>query len=164
MVHNKRKKNSRHRASFTHGYGSKKKHRGSGHKGGKGRAGSGKKADQKKPSYWGIKNFYGRHGFNTHVAQEKINPINLDDLQLRLASFVSLGTAKKSGEGYEINLTEAGYNKLLASGKVNCKLKVTVDYASESAVTKVKGKGGEVIVLKVKEEKPAKEAKKSEKE
>ena len=164
MVHNRRKKNSRHRASFTHGYGSKKKHRGSGDKGGKGNAGSGKKADQKKPSYWAIKDYYGRHGFNTHVARERINAINLEDLQLRMSRFVASGKAKKSGDGYEVNLNDLGYNKLLASGNVGYKLQVTVDYASENALNKVKEKGGQVTVLKVKEEKHAKQIAKSDKE
>jgi len=49
MTVHRRKKNKRMRgAKTTHGYGAKKKHRGSGNKGGKGMAGSGKRADQKK--------------------------------------------------------------------------------------------------------------------
>ena len=50
MVLNKRKKNSRMRGNTTHGYGSMKKNRGAGNRGGRGMAGSGKRADQKKPT------------------------------------------------------------------------------------------------------------------
>ncbi len=164
MTHNKRKKFSRQRGNHTHGGGSKKKRRGSGHRGGKGNAGSGKKADQKKPSYWAIKDFQGKHGFHSHSRALSQKPINLDDLQLRLNTLVIQGKAKKQGDGYEINLAELGYNKLLSSGKVAHRLKITVDHASEQAIAKVQEKGGEVTVLRVKEEKEVKKEVKSEKE
>ena len=135
MVHNKRAKDTRQRGNHTHGWGSKKKHRGSGHRGGKGNAGSGKKADQKKPSYWADKNFQGKHGFHSHSQALLQNPINLDDLQIRLNTLVTQGKAKKHGDSYEINLNELGYNKLLASGKVAHKFKITVDHASSKAVS-----------------------------
>ena len=45
MTHNKRKKNSRQRGEWTHGWGAKKKHRGAGHRGGRGNAGSGKRGE-----------------------------------------------------------------------------------------------------------------------
>ena len=50
MSVNKRKKNTRMRAKTTHGYGSMKKNRGAGNRGGRGMAGSGKRADQIKPT------------------------------------------------------------------------------------------------------------------
>ena len=52
MTVNKRKKNVRQRGHKTHGWGEKKKHRGKGHQGGAGMAGTGKRADSKKPSIW----------------------------------------------------------------------------------------------------------------
>ena len=52
MVVNKRKKFSRQRGGHTHGWGSKKKHRGSGNRGGKGMGGTGKRADQVKTLIW----------------------------------------------------------------------------------------------------------------
>src|SRR3989344_7248475 len=100
MPANRRKKDSRLRGSHTHGWGSKKKHRGSGHRGGKGNAGSGKGGDAKKPSYWGIKNYYGKHGFHSHTRALEQTGINIEDLQARLESFVSLGLAKKVGDVY----------------------------------------------------------------
>ena len=47
MPTNKRKKHTKMRAKTTHGYGSMKKNRGAGNRGGRGMAGSGKRADQK---------------------------------------------------------------------------------------------------------------------
>ncbi len=44
------KKNKRQRGLSSHGWGHKKKHRGAGNRGGKGMAGTGKRADTKKPS------------------------------------------------------------------------------------------------------------------
>ena len=50
MKTKKRKKSSRMhgRKAGTHGWGARKKHKKSGHRGGKGMAGTGKRADQKK--------------------------------------------------------------------------------------------------------------------
>ena len=71
MTTNKRKKVVKYRGSHTHGGGAKKKRRGAGHRGGRGMAGSGKRADQKKPtilklygnSYFGKKGFSPKTGF-----------------------------------------------------------------------------------------------------
>ena len=60
MPVNKRKKATRFRAKTTHGYGSMKKNRGAGNRGGRGMAGSGKRADQKKPT---ILKLYGNEYF-----------------------------------------------------------------------------------------------------
>ena len=64
MTVNKRKKNSRQRGSQTHGWGAKKKHRSFGNRGGKGMAGSGKRADSKKPSLW-KERYFGKIGFKS---------------------------------------------------------------------------------------------------
>ena len=65
------------RAQTTHGWGSKKKHRGSGNRGGFGMAGSGKRADQKKSlilKHFG-KNYYGKKGFSS--IKKKLKAVNL---------------------------------------------------------------------------------------
>jgi len=45
-----------------------------------------------------------------------------------------------------INLTEAGYSKLLGTGKVMSKWSITVAQASEKAIEKVKNAGGTVTL------------------
>ncbi|MBU0666244.1 MAG: uL15m family ribosomal protein [Nanoarchaeota archaeon] len=132
MTENKRKKNSRQRASHTHGWGAKKKHRGAGNRGGRGRAGSGKRGDAKKPSFWKEKDAYGRaKGFKSIKKHQKT--INISELH----KFNST----------EINLKSQGYTKLLAMGTVVEKFNISVEYASQKAIEKIKKAGGEVKLL-----------------
>ncbi|HLP79540.1 MAG TPA: uL15 family ribosomal protein [Acidobacteriota bacterium] len=153
MVVNKRKKNSRHRGSWTHGWGEKKKHRGAGSRGGRGMAGTGKRADTNKPSIQEDPKYFGKWGFVRPVAIERINAINVQTLASNL---VSLG-AEKKGTAYVVDLTKTQYNKLLGSGDIAVAVQVTVKYASASAAEKVKAAGGSVTTTaKVEEtEKPA---------
>ncbi|MDP1728874.1 MAG: 50S ribosomal protein L15, partial [archaeon] len=79
MVVHKRQKSSRMRgAKTTHGFGAKKKHRGSGNRGGFGMAGSGKRADQKKPTIFKLygSSYFGKHGFTSHTTI-KVKAINV---------------------------------------------------------------------------------------
>ena len=147
MTVNKRKKNTRQRASKTHGWGAKKKHRGKGHQGGAGMAGSGKRADSKKPSIWKDKNYFGKHGFVSKTPKIKINAVNVGYIEQHMHKLISSGLAKKENDSYLLELKQLGYNKLLGDGRVSIKLKITAPYASKAAVEKVKGAGGEVIGL-----------------
>ena len=97
---NKRKKNTRQRGTHTHGWGSKKKHRGAGNRGGRGNAGSGKRGDGKKPSYWKDRSYYKNKGFTS--LKTPLKTINIKQLS--------------KIEETKINLTEMGYDKLLGTG------------------------------------------------
>lgn len=152
MVVNKRKKFSRQRGRHTHGWGSKKKHRGSGNRGGKGMSGTGKRADTIKTLIWKDKDFFGKHGFKFKGVQEEINAVNIDDIQCRLEALVKSNLALKEGNIYIIDLSKMGYNKLLGNGKVSKKFKITVKFASGKAIEKVKGAGGEIILAEKEEE------------
>lgn len=147
MTVNKRKKNDRQRGSKTHGWGAKKKHRGKGHQGGAGNAGSGKRADSKKPSYWTDVNYFGKHGFVSKTPKIKINAVNLSYIEQHLHKFVSLNLVKKEGQVYSVELKKLGYNKLLGDGKVSVKFRINTPFASKTAVEKIKGAGGEVTGL-----------------
>lgn len=155
MSLNKRKKSIKFRGAHTHGYGSKKKHRGSGHQGGVGMAGTGKRADQKKTKIWKDVKYFGRHGFASKNAT-KIKSLNLFYIETHLDLLVKNGVAKKEGDTYNINLKDLKCNKLLGSGTVTKKYHIVTDFASASAVDKVKEAKGTVTV-KVKVEKPKKE-------
>ena len=133
----KRSKFSRARGNKTHGWGHKKKHRGSGNRGGKGNAGTGKRADSKKPSIWKNKNYLGKHGF-TSVSIKQNKVINI----------ITLITLDKKFKEGAINLTELGYDKLLATGKVSKKFEVTVKMATPKAIEKIEAAGGKVLGLK----------------
>lgn len=162
MTINKRKKNTRLRGSKTHGGGAMKKRRGAGHRGGRGRAGSGKRADQKKPSYQKAGKMYmGNVGFTSiQKVNRTTNVINIGKLDETIDNMVEKGYATKKGNAYEINLNDAGYQKLLSKGNTNKQLSITVNYASESVAQKLNAAGGKLTVLiakKVKKDKKAKE-------
>lgn len=132
----KRKKNKRFRGYKTHGWGSKKKHRGSGNRGGFGMAGTGKRADQRKSLILNVygSSYFGKHGFVRHTGsvRKESKAINVGEL------------SKFSGS--EIDLGKEGYEKLLGCGCVDRKLKVIVSSASKNAVEKIKRSGGEVVI------------------
>ena len=140
----KRKKSSRYRGSKTHGCGSMKKRRGKGNKGGAGRAGSFKRGDQKRPSFW--KEKQGKNGFKPKGVKLKIKSITTMDIQ----KMISKGTLKEENGVYDLG--KLGYNKLLSKGKLSKAIKIKVLKASKKVVEVVKKSGGEVI-LNTKEEK-----------
>jgi large subunit ribosomal protein L15 len=157
MVTNKRRKNSRHRGSHTHGWGAMKKHRGHGNKGGRGNAGSGKRGDAKKPSNWHDV-YFGKFGFKKKGQKDYIIPINLVQLDLDINKFVENKLATNNSGTYELKLEDCGYNKLLSSGKVKNKYNISTPYASKKAIEKIKEAGGQVTITK-KEIRPKKSEK-----
>jgi len=147
MTVNKRKKNTRQRGSKTHGWGAKKKHRGQGHRGGRGMAGTGKRADSKKPSIWKDKNYFGKHGFVSKTPKVKINAVNVRFIEEHINKFQSKNLIKKEDNFHFVELKNLGFNKLLGDGRVSMKFRIKTPYASKTAIEKVKEAGGEVIGL-----------------
>ena len=147
MTVNKRKKNVRQRGHKTHGWGAKKKHRGKGHQGGTGMAGTGKRADSKKPSIWKDTEYFGKHGFISKTPKLKINAVNVGFIEQHISKYLSQKLIKKENDVYVVELDKLGYNKLLGDGRISAKFKIIVPYASASAVEKVKKAGGEVSGL-----------------
>jgi large subunit ribosomal protein L15 len=145
MSLNKRKKAIKLRGHHTHGYGSKKKHRGSGHQGGVGMAGTGKKADQKKTMIWKDTKYFGRHGFDSKNTV-KIKYTNLFYIETHLDLLIKEGKARKEGNVYHINLKDLGCNKLLGSGIVTKVYNITTDFATKSAIEKVQTAKGTIKV------------------
>lgn len=152
MVVNKRKKVSRQRGRHTHGWGSKKKHRGSGNRGGKGMAGTGKRADSIKTLIWKDVDYFGKHGFKFKGVKRKIDAISIDYIQGHLNKLVDQGLITQEGNIFVVDLSKLGYNKLLGNGTVKNKFKIITKYASSNAIEKVKKAGGEVVVEVKKEE------------
>jgi len=148
MVVNKRKKNSRHRGSWTHGWGEKKKHRGAGSRGGRGMAGTGKRADTNKPTIQADPYYFGKFGFIRPNALARQVGINVATLESNISSFVASGVAKKSGSSYTVDLTKTKYTKLLGSGAISMAIDVTVNYASAQAIEKVAAAKGKVTTAK----------------
>lgn len=160
MRNHKRHKSKRFRGSKTHARGFKKKARGSGHQGGVGLAGTGKRGDQKKTM---ILNLFGNDYFGKdktlrrgHV-KAKPKAINLKFISENIETLIKKGLAKESKGIYEINLK--GY-KILGEGELPFKAEIKVDAISSSASEKLK-KSGSTIIL---EEETVEEAKEQKKE
>src|SRR3989344_4444732 len=146
MKTKKRKRSTRMhgRGMGTHGYGARKKHKKSGHHGGAGKSGSGKKADPKKTlvlKLYGHK-YFGKQGITSKKTQRDTRKrINLKEIEFNIEKYVKKGVAKKTKDGFEINLKDY---KILGDGEVKNKLFITAMEASQSAIEKVKKSGGEI--------------------
>lgn len=134
MTRATRKKNTRRYGKTTHGYGSRKKHRGAGNRGGRGMAGTGKRADQKKTwilKHYGLE-YFGRHKFVVPPeARNVVKAINIRDLPHQ----------------DQIDLTALGYDKLLAKGNPTRKYTLRVKACSVRAKEKIEKAGGSVEVI-----------------
>ena len=143
-INKKRTKASRMHGSHTHGRGFKKKARGSGHRGGKGMAGTGKRADHKKTLITNMKEkYFGGPSLKSHNKKYKV--INLSQVE-------EMAKGKP-----EISLKDY---KILARGNINKPLIIHAQSASKSAMDKVEKMGGKIVVEDEPLEKiPKKEAK-----
>lgn len=161
MTTYKIRKNRKMRGSKTHGWGSMKKHRGAGSRGGRGMAGTGKRGDAKKPSIWKDKKYFGKHGFKRpKKITIEIKAINLKTIEQNLESLLSKKLIEKKNDSYVIDLKKLGFNKLLSTGKVTKKFSIKCEYASKKAIDKIKKAGGNIILEEKKvKEKPAAETK-----
>ncbi len=136
-------KKKKYRGSGTHGGGSKKKRRGAGSRGGRGRAGD----KHKKIKYWkeGSKK---RKGFKRPEAvTTEQKTINIKELEMRLDEFLERGFAEEADGNIKLNLEEAGYDKLLGSGKARSPMVVKCKKFSEKAKEKLEEVGGSAIEI-----------------
>lgn len=130
-----------------HGYGQQRQHRRSGRRGGFGKAGVKKHLwtwiTAYYPDYFGK----GRRGFKRpRAVVREAKPINLGELERMLPDLIALGYARETEDGkVEIDLTEAGYDKLLGRGSVTRPLLVKVEAATGIAVRKLEEAGGSLI-------------------
>ena len=130
----------------THGRGARCKARGTGHRGGKGMSGSGKRADHKKTLVTKLygHGYFGKQGMTSKgTKKDKADRINLQQIELSLEKY-----GNKKGNVWEINLSKY---KILGTGEVKNKLIITAKNASKSAIEKVKKMGGEIIFKKEKD-------------
>ena len=159
MKTHKRKKRSRYRGRGmgTHGTGARKNKRKSGHKGGKGMSGSGKRADHKKTritKIYGHK-YFGKKGITSiGTKRDTRKRINVQQIESNLENY-----GKKKGDGFEVDLKDY---KILGKGEIKNKLIIKAKEASKSAIEKVKKAGGEIILPVFKKQIKAGETAKSE--
>ncbi len=142
MVVRKRKKILKRRGFGSPGYGSHKKHRGGGSKGGKGNAGLHKHKILTMIKY--MPDHYGKRGFGGSVGK-KLKTINLRELDLKIEELMKNKKVERDGDTIKVNLSEIGYDKLLGDGKVTHKLIVQGKHFSKQAVRKLEEMGGKII-------------------
>lgn len=130
------------RGSRTHGRG-KKAGRGAGLIGGHGQAGLSKTGKIYMLRY--DRDHFGRHGFKRPQCIVRANStINVSELGEQMERFISMGFAVKEGDMYNINLTDAGIDKLLGNGSIGIPVRVTVSQASAKAREKIEASGGSI--------------------
>lgn len=153
-THKKRKTGKyRGKRAGTYGRGARKKAKGSGHRGGKGMSGTGKRADQKKTlvlKLYGNK-YFGKQGVTSRKTQrDKSKKININDIERNLGNYLAKGIAKKTSMGFELNLKSY---KILGKGETKNKLFINAKSASKSAEEKIKKTGGELNLTEKSEQK-----------
>ncbi len=139
----------RGRGAGTHGWGARKKHKKSGHRGGKGMAGTGKRADQKKTLVTKLygHNYFGKQGVTSRKTErDKRLRINLATIEFNIESFIKKSIAKKTPNGFEINLEKYKILDSSENYKVRNKMFIKALGASESAIEKIKKAGGEILL------------------
>lgn len=141
----KKKKTYKFRGDSSHGWGSRKKHRGAGNRGGKGRAGSGKRRKQKEPTFLahGGEKSIGKRGMIKKREAKSNKVINLYQLDKSIENLVKNGFAKEEKSKITVDLTKAGYDKLLGTGTIRNNVFVKVRLYSKKTEEKLnKFKGG----------------------
>ncbi len=140
------RKTGKMRGSRTCGGGSHKKHRGAGHRGGRGMAGS-----HKSKWTWIIKydpDHFGRHGFDLPKSvKNEYAFVNVGYLDEMADSLVKSKLAKKEGDKVSIDVTKLNYEKVLGSGKISKPLIIKAKSFSKSAIKKIEGSGGDAVTL-----------------
>jgi len=140
----KKKKSVRQRGYTTYGHGARKKWKGKGHFGGKGMAGTGKRADHKKSLVIKkYKQYFGKQGITSKKTEKKKNfVINLRDIERNFDSLMN-----KFGKEDWLDLAEY---KILGDGLLNKKVKIKALDISNSAREKIEKSGGVISIIRKK--------------
>jgi len=128
----KKKKSRKLRGSRYHGK-AMKKHKGKGNRGGKGMAGTGKRADQKKTYIIKYRYpYFGKKGGKRERKKKKNKRINLDDIE-------------KLIDGKEVEFKNY---KILGRGEIKKPIIVKAKEFSKKAKEKIEKAGGKALVIK----------------
>ncbi len=137
-------KRSKYRGSRTCGGGTHKNRRGAGNRGGRGRAGH---RDHRFSHYWVYGEVHnGKDGF-VNPTSKKMRTISVGRLQEMLDELLAAGLAAREGDSIAISADKIGIDKILGSGKVTEKLRVTARAFSEQAKEKIEATGGQALVI-----------------
>jgi len=129
----KRKKVVKLRGSKTHGWGSKKKHRGGGSRGGRGQSGV---KGHMKVWMWKQGRDLGKKGFKSltqRSLKKGVKSINLKDLSRLL------------GKEKEVDVSKLGYDKVLGTGNIEKGLTIKAKSFSKKASEKIEKAGSKAV-------------------
>ena len=151
----KKRKKSKGQRGTTRYHGARKKWKSSGHKGGKGMAGTGKRADHKKSLIIKLygNNYFGKQGVTSRgTEKDRRIVMNLRDIETNYDSLM-----KKHMKNNVLDLS--GY-KILGEGEISKKVTIKALAFSESAKEKIEKAGGSLVLAEIKEDKDKTDAKK----
>lgn len=142
----RRKKKILKRRGRGSGYGSHKKHRGGGSRGGRGLAGLHKHKRMTAIKY--MPDHFGKRGFKRpQKVLKEVKTINLKDLDYMVEALLNEKKIKEDKQGIKINLSELGYDKLLGTGHVKHRLIVEAKSFSKNAIKKLEENKGKAIIV-----------------
>lgn len=162
----------KYRGSSSCGGGFRKKRRGRGHRGGSGNAGwlkhkyistikSGRqigkygftRPEEIKSKYRRLRNLEktlktlkeeGKIDNDVYSRLSSQPEINVGDLELLVDKLQGSDFVNEEGGKFTIDLAELGYEKLLGKGRISKPVSVKVDNATEKAIGKIEGAGGQL--------------------
>jgi len=146
MVVRRTKKILKRRGQRSPGYGSQKKHRGGGSRGGRGKAGLHKHKRMSVFKY--DPEHFGKKGFKRpQKIIRKLEVINIKHLDGMIDQLLEEKKIQKEKDMIIVKLDELGYDKLLGTGKLNHKLIVEAKSFSKSAIKKLEESKGKAITV-----------------
>jgi len=145
MVVHKERKHKKFRGHRAQGYGSHKKHRGGGSRGGRGKAGMHKHKWSYTVKY--EPDHFIKYGFKrpqgSFVRMKGVNVSQLDEQAERL---LQEKIAVKEGELIRIDVSKLGFDKVLGGGQLRNKLIIEAKSFSEGAKKKIEEFGGQAVI------------------
>jgi large subunit ribosomal protein L15 len=137
-------KRSKFRGSRTCGGGTHKNRRGAGNRGGRGRAGH---RDHRFTHYLLLDEVHnGKHGF-VNKTRNDVNALSVGVLDQMSVKLLAEGKAAREGDAIAIDAAQISIDKILGSGKVTQKMKITARSFSEQAKAKIEAMGGQALTI-----------------
>jgi large subunit ribosomal protein L15 len=136
-------KRSKYRGSRTCGGGTHKNRRNGGSRGGRGFAGGCKHHFVR---YYLQGRTFGKNGFS-HDQREDPATLDVGALEVMAEGLLAKGLAKLEGDTLSVEAAALGVGKILGSGRVTRKMKVSAGAFSEAAKKKIEATGGQAILV-----------------
>jgi large subunit ribosomal protein L15 len=146
MVVRRTKKILKRRGNRSPGFGSQKKHRGSGSRGGTGKAGLHKHKRMSGLKYY--PDNFGKSGFKRPLdAVRRPTTIKLGELDQMVDDLFNEKRVMKEKGLYLVDLPSLGYDKLLGNGRVTHKMLVQAKHFSSIALKKLEEAGCKAVTV-----------------